>query len=60
MLLVLVVAVMTMVVPEVASHGRMWDPVARSSAWRKGFPVPRNYDDNALFCGGFAVCHYKV
>lgn len=36
-------------------HGRLMEPVGRSSAWRLGYNVPRNYDDNALFCGGFAV-----
>ncbi|WAR03583.1 hypothetical protein MAR_010141 [Mya arenaria] len=41
-------------VAEVESHGRLMDPPARASAWRAGFPTPRNYDDNALFCGGFA------
>ncbi|OAD56806.1 hypothetical protein WN48_02330 [Eufriesea mexicana] len=37
---------------EVHSHGMMLDPVSRSSAWRKGYPVEPNYDDNALYCGG--------
>ncbi|XP_078034834.1 uncharacterized protein LOC144468905 [Augochlora pura] len=40
---------------EVQGHGMMLDPVSRSSAWRKGFPVEPNYDDMGLFCGGFAV-----
>ncbi|KAL4216326.1 hypothetical protein ACF0H5_024053 [Mactra antiquata] len=39
---------------QASGHGRMMDPVARASAWRLGYPVPQNYDDNALFCGGFA------
>ena len=39
----------------VSGHGRLWDPVARASAWRKGFHTPTNYNDNELFCGGFAV-----
>lgn len=38
---------------QASGHGRMMDPVARSSAWRLGFNLPKNYDDNALFCGGF-------
>jgi len=42
-------------VTQALGHGRMMEPVARSSAWRLGFNVPKNYDDNALFCGGFAV-----
>ena len=37
-------------------HGRLRDPPSRSSMWREGFPVPPNYDDTALYCGGFAVC----
>lgn len=41
-------------------HGRLMDPVGRSSAWRLGFHVPINYDDNALFCGGFAVSHVSL
>lgn len=35
-------------------HGRLLVPPARSSAWREDpnrFPV--NYEDNAMFCGGF-------
>ncbi|KAL4707375.1 hypothetical protein ACJJTC_008560 [Scirpophaga incertulas] len=36
-------------------HGRMMDPPARNSMWRFGFPNPVNYNDNELFCGGYAV-----
>ena len=39
----------------VRGHGRLISPPSRSSAWRYGFPVPPNYQDNELFCGGFAV-----
>ena len=39
-------------------HGRLLDPPGRSSAWRAGFNTPHNYDDNALFCGGFSVSFY--
>ncbi|XP_060596745.1 mucin-2-like isoform X2 [Ruditapes philippinarum] len=35
------------------SHGWMRDPVSRSSAWRIGFPTPKNYNDMGLYCGGF-------
>ncbi|KAG7155940.1 uncharacterized protein LOC121854288 [Homarus americanus] len=42
----------------VDSHGRLMEPVCRSSAWRKGFNTPINYDDNQLYCGGFGV-QYK-
>jgi hypothetical protein len=36
-------------------HGRMIDPPMRSSMWRYGFNTPKNYNDNELNCGGFAV-----
>lgn len=38
----------------VESHGRLMDPPARNSMWRFGFPNPVNYNDNELFCGGWA------
>ncbi|CAK9813288.1 hypothetical protein ANTQUA_LOCUS7565 [Anthophora quadrimaculata] len=38
---------------EIQGHGMMLDPVSRSSAWRKGFPVEPNYNDNEVYCGGF-------
>lgn len=41
----------------VDGHGRMVDPPQRSSMWRFGFPVPPNYDDAGLYCGGYAVIH---
>lgn len=41
---------------EIYGHGMMMDPVNRSSAWRKGFPVKPNYTDNEHFCGGRTVC----
>ncbi|CAG2063368.1 unnamed protein product, partial [Timema podura] len=31
------------------------DPPSRNSMWRFGFPNPVNYNDNELFCGGYAV-----
>ncbi|XP_037030181.1 uncharacterized protein LOC119070009 isoform X2 [Bradysia coprophila] len=36
-------------------HGRLMDPPARNAMWRFGFPNPVNYNDNELFCGGYAV-----
>ncbi|XP_073982144.1 uncharacterized protein [Rhodnius prolixus] len=39
----------------VEAHGRLMDPPARNSMWRFGFPTPVNYNDNELFCGGYAV-----
>ncbi|XP_062606136.1 uncharacterized protein LOC134267943 [Saccostrea cucullata] len=38
-----------------SGHGRLWEPPARSTMWRRGFHTNHNYDDNALFCGGFSV-----
>ena len=35
-------------------HGRLMDPPARNSMWRFGFINPINYNDNEVFCGGFA------
>ncbi|KAK7108850.1 hypothetical protein V1264_016512 [Littorina saxatilis] len=35
-------------------HGRLLEPPGRSSMWRVGFNTPKNYNDNALYCGGFA------
>ncbi|KAK0174819.1 hypothetical protein PV327_010546 [Microctonus hyperodae] len=31
------------------------NPPSRNSMWRFGFPNPVNYNDNELFCGGYAV-----
>ncbi|GAB1608443.1 uncharacterized protein LOC115214156 [Argonauta hians] len=39
----------------VKAHGRLWEPPGRSTMWRRGFPTPRNYQDNQLFCGGAYV-----
>lgn len=30
------------------------DPPSRNAMWRFGFPNPVNYNDNELFCGGYA------
>lgn len=38
----------------VSSHGRLMNPPARNAMWRFGYPNPVNYDDNELFCGGYA------
>ncbi|KAL0278774.1 UNVERIFIED_CONTAM: hypothetical protein PYX00_000489 [Menopon gallinae] len=42
-------------VTQVSGHGMMLSPPSRSSMWRFGFDTPPNYNDNELFCGGFAV-----
>ncbi|XP_026481801.1 uncharacterized protein LOC113388983 [Ctenocephalides felis] len=44
-----------MLTKECLSHGRLMDPPARNAMWRFGYPNPVNYNDNELFCGGYAV-----
>ena len=53
--MVVVVAGLCGFVLDVCGHGRMLDPVGRSTMWRQGWNTPHQYDDNALFCGGFNV-----
>lgn len=36
----------------VLGHGRLIEPASRNAAWRYGFGVPPNFDDNGLNCGG--------
>ncbi|XP_067120078.1 uncharacterized protein [Centruroides vittatus] len=38
----------------VLGHGRLNEPPGRSTMWRFGFDNPVNYDDNELYCGGYA------
>ncbi|XP_021345671.1 uncharacterized protein LOC110445403 [Mizuhopecten yessoensis] len=33
-------------------HGRMMEPVQRSSMWREGYNTEPNYEDTQLYCGG--------
>ena len=44
---------------QVKAHGRMEDPPARNCAWRFGFNVPANYNDNELNCGGSGQQHAR-
>ena len=38
---------------EISGHGRLMQPIARSSAWRKWPSMfPAYYGDNQMFCGG--------
>lgn len=53
-------AVSALAVDAVLGHGMMLVPTSRSSLWRKNESSPINYDDNALFCGGFSVCTLNV
>ncbi|XP_050428452.1 uncharacterized protein LOC126838232 [Adelges cooleyi] len=39
----------------VSGHGRLMEPPSRNSMWRFGFPNPVDYNDNELYCGGYAV-----
>ncbi|XP_029710470.1 uncharacterized protein LOC115255700 [Aedes albopictus] len=39
----------------VLGHGRLMEPPARNAMWRFGFPNSVNYNDNELFCGGYAI-----
>lgn len=43
------------VVGLVSAHGYMSSPAARNSAWRVGFDVAADYNDNELSCGGRGV-----
>lgn len=56
----LVVAIIAVInLQEIYGHGMLMDPINRSSAWREGFPVPRNDNDNENFCGGYGIQHGK-
>ena len=45
---------------EVKGHGRLWIPPSRASMWRQHYDNPKNYNDNALFCGGRAVSLFLI
>lgn len=49
------IVIVFLVIGEIKGHGRMIEPPMRSSAWRYGFDTAKNYNDNELNCGGFAV-----
>ncbi|XP_033731761.1 uncharacterized protein LOC117321453 [Pecten maximus] len=50
--LLISVFVLVNLIGQSLQHGRMMDPVQRSSMWRKGFNTPPNYEDTQLYCGG--------
>lgn len=52
---VLTTALLIVGFQEIHGHGKLMDPVNRSSAWRKGFKTPPNYTDNENSCGGLGV-----
>lgn len=58
--LFIVAALMAINIEEIYGHGMLMEPVNRSSAWRKGFRVPPNYDDDGNFCGGLSVSSFNV
>ncbi|CAG2212759.1 unnamed protein product [Mytilus edulis] len=39
-------------VGNVIGHGKLWEPPARSTMWRRGFKTIVNPNDNELNCGG--------
>ncbi|CAO1392248.1 unnamed protein product [Diamesa hyperborea] len=47
--------VIVALISHVCGHGRLMEPPGRNAMWRFGFPNPVNYNDNELFCGGYAV-----
>ncbi|XP_055642293.1 uncharacterized protein LOC129779062 [Toxorhynchites rutilus septentrionalis] len=49
------IAIIAGLIPLVAGHGMVLDPVGRASRWRCSRKAPVNYDDNGLNCGGYSV-----
>lgn len=39
----------------ITGHGRLLEPVGRSSRWRFDNSAIKNHDDSALYCGGFST-----
>ncbi|WAR15560.1 hypothetical protein MAR_005665 [Mya arenaria] len=37
--------------PGVMGHGMLWDPPGRSTAWRRGYPLPVQWNQNGGKCG---------
>lgn len=59
-IILIVSALMAISIEEIYGHGMLMEPINRSSAWRKGFHVPPNYDDDGNYCGGLNVSHLNV
>ncbi|KAG6800966.1 hypothetical protein HZU73_03704 [Apis mellifera caucasica] len=53
--LLLIIFLIGIYFSKIQGRGLMLDPISRSSAWRKGFPVEPNYNDHELFCGGLNI-----
>ncbi|KAL3885458.1 hypothetical protein ACJMK2_025514 [Sinanodonta woodiana] len=49
-----VIFLVMLLLVEVKGHGMLMQPPSRSSMWRLGYVNPQNYNDNSLYCGGFA------
>jgi len=49
----ILLAICVLQISEISGHGRLLEPVARTSAWRR-WPnlFPAEYNDNQMFCGG--------
>ncbi|XP_069121891.1 uncharacterized protein [Argopecten irradians] len=45
--------ILSCLIVTIFGHARLWEPPARSTMWRKGFPTPVNTNDNELNCGGY-------
>jgi hypothetical protein len=53
LLKLIVVVVCALQVSEIAGHGRLLQPAARTSAWRQWPSLfPAEYNDAQMFCGG--------
>ncbi|XP_058445618.1 uncharacterized protein LOC131426884 [Malaya genurostris] len=52
--IILVAIVVPNLIPAISGHGMVLDPIARGSRWRCDSSAEVNYDDNALYCGGYA------
>lgn len=53
--IIIVIAIFATLFNVTWGHGMMLSPPGRSSRWRNDNTAPINYNDNANYCGGFAV-----
>jgi len=49
------ICLVVVLVHEIHGHGMLMSPPGRSTRWRYDSSAPKNYDDNALYCGGYYV-----
>lgn len=45
---------------QIEGHGMLLEPVGRGSRWRNDPSAPKNYDDNANYCGGLWVGIFNI